>query len=411
MESPKRIGDYILLEKIGKGGQASVWKGMTLDNQVVAIKKMAFGNNPDNKKSYEREVAIQKLVQHENLVKNLACFQEGQYYYLVYEHCPCDLLQFLQKQPNLRFPEPVVKKWIRQLTSVMIKLNSLKIVHRDLKPENILLTAESMDADIRLADFGLAKQGLTTLSFVGTLEYASPEIKNCQDYSFNTDVWSLGVIAYAALLGKLPILDTNRRLKFPPDSNALLSDMAMNFLETCMIFDFRQRPEFQQLILHPFLMEEVQQIEPVMEVEQPVERIGLKPRTIEDLQKYSTKIITLCDDLLSFVSQYSLEFLNFFVAKYFMGKFQEIITYIFETSHIGGFNPVFMEYFFNESEKACNIYNSMEKNYRTQTADDMSTYSMVIEEIISTTHASVPRPYLKILQKIDDSMKSPNIVH
>ena len=70
----------------------------------------------------------------------------------------------------------------------MIKLNSFNIIHRDLKPDNILLTNESLDADIRLADFGLAKQGLTTLSFVGTLEYASPEIKNCQKYSFNTDV-------------------------------------------------------------------------------------------------------------------------------------------------------------------------------------------------------------------------------
>ena len=149
---------------------------------------MAAGSNIDNQKSYEREVAILRLVQHRYLVKNLACFKEGNFYYLVYEYCPCDLLQFLQAQPGSKFPEATVKKWIFQLTSVMIHLNNLKIIHRDLKPENILLTSKSLDADIRLADFGLAKQGLTTLSFVGTLEYASPEIKNCQAYSYNTDV-------------------------------------------------------------------------------------------------------------------------------------------------------------------------------------------------------------------------------
>ena len=409
MDNPKRVGDYILLEKIGKGGQASVWKGVTRDNQFVAIKKMSFGSNSDNQKSYEREVAILKLVQHENLVKSLACFQEGQYYYLVYEHCPCDLLQFLQKQPNMRFPEPVVKKWIRQLTSVMVKLNSLKIIHRDLKPDNILLTSESMEGDIRLADFGLAKQGLTTLSFVGTLEYASPEIKNCQDYSYNTDVWSLGVIAYAALLGKLPVLD-NQRLRFPPNASTLISDVAREFLEACMTFDFRQRPEFQQLMEHPFLREEAKKVEPV-EVMREAERTGMKAKNVEEVQKYAIKMITLCEDVLGFTSQFSMDFLDFFVAKYFMEKLQEIIRYIFDAGNLNGFQPDFMEYFFNESERACNIYNSLEKNYKTQTADDSNTYSMVFEEIMSTRRDSLPPSYVKIFQKICDSMKTPDIIY
>lgn len=395
----RRIGDYILIEKIGKGGQATVWKGTDLKGDFVAIKKMSIGSNIENKKSYEREVAILKLVQHEYLVKNLACFQEGLYYYLVYEYCPCDLLQFLQRQPTNRFPEPVVKKWIKQLTSVMLKLNSLKIIHRDLKPENILLTEESMQADIRLADFGLAKQGLTTLSFVGTLEYASPEIKNCQDYSYNTDVWSLGVIAFAALFGKLPILH-EKVLIFPNDN--VVSHAAREFLQYCLTFDYKIRPNFQQVLDHDFLKDLPVPAEPFIIVEQgPAPKV----RNPENMHKYITKIITMSDDMLShFESANRLEFLIFYIAKHFTEKFQEIINYIFESNHQSDFDIEFMEYFFNQSERACNTFNSLENKYREQTDDEKSVYTMQIDEYIEGGRGQIPNAYLKILGKINKSI-------
>jgi serine/threonine protein kinase len=267
----KRIGNYVLVEKVGKGGQATVWRGYDLSGREVAIKKLSLGSNPENKKSFEREIALLKLVQHEYLVKNLSAFQEGEHYYLVYEFCPCDLLQLLQKQPEKRFPERVVRRWVRQLTQVMVKLNSLRILHRDLKPENILLTGESIEADIRLADFGLIKQGLTTLSFVGTLEYASPEIKNCQNYSYNTDVWSLGIITFAALLGKLPIFH-GTVLSFPPFTDC--SREAVDFLQRCLLFDHRIRPNFNELLSHPFLLPQEPERYPV--IENPVSHNSLQ---------------------------------------------------------------------------------------------------------------------------------------
>lgn len=414
----RRIGDYVLIEKIGKGGQATVWKGLSPEGKEVAIKKMSIGSNIDNQKSYEREVAILKLVQHEYLVKNLACFREGDHCYLVYEYCPCDLLQFLQKQPNRQFPESSVKKWARQLCLVMISLNNLKIIHRDLKPENILLTKESLDGDVRLADFGLAKQGLTTLSFVGTLEYASPEIKNCQEYSYNTDVWSLGVIVFASIAGKLPIFRGNT-LTYPDDIN--ISATARDFLDYCLKFDYKIRPNFQQLILHEFLLEDRPEIEKRIERnnEEPDPQIIIpqnfrpkipKLRNINYIERSLNKM-TLVDDMIMFVTSLGddIEFLVYFVSKHFTEKLQKIITSILDRDNSLDIQPEFMEYFFQQSEKICNIYSNLQNKYGGSTNDDYNAYSYQIDEVINNKRDTAQPTFLAILDKVKHRLTSHSI--
>lgn len=413
----KRIGDFTLIEKIGKGGQATVWKAVDSNQNFVAIKKMSVGGNEDNTKSYEREVAIMKLVQHEYLVKNICSFKEGSYFYLVYQYCPCDLLSLLQKQPGNKFPEQVARRWIKQLAQVMDHLNNFKIIHRDLKPENILMTENNLNADIRLADFGLARQGLTTRSFVGTLEYASPEIKNCQDYSYNTDVWSLGVILFACLFGKLPIMQ-GRKLVYPPNSNEI-SALAKEFVEACLVFDYANRPNFKDLLNHPYLntgSERFRKIEEdkenelkvISEAESEVNENAQKvPKTKDEIENFIFDTFFSSTDVMEFATsiEKNMPFVKYFVAKHFTDKFKYILNHLLNSPNVQDFDQSFFEEFFNKSERVCNVCNQMENNYKQLTSDDYAAYSFQIEELIASLRDSTSGHILVILQEISEKMR------
>lgn len=411
----KRIGDYTLLNKVGKGGQATVWKALSPDGTEVAIKKMPISGGIENSKSYEREVAIRNLVQHEYLIKCLSSFQDNNHYYFVYEFCPTDMLQFLESQPNKRFPEAVVKRWAYQLTEVMTKLNSLNIIHRDLKPENIMLKTQSLESDIRLTDFGLAKQGLSTLSFVGTLEYASPEIKNCQDYSWNTDVWSLGVIVFASLFGKLPILQGNHVL-YPHGIE--ISDIAKDFIENCMVIDYRSRLNFKDLLKHEFISDLKPQESPSQEVyarvsarlddslEPEILHHPPKIRNSQETQDYIMRLFSLSDGVISMLSKNDdMEFLKYYAAKYFSAKFSNILNELMVNEAFLGLQPEFFDEYFVQGEAVCMICTQLELKYGNNSDDEFLAYYLQCNELINSRRDNLPEPFLKVLMKVGEMFK------
>ena len=455
----KKVGDYTLVQRIGKGGQATVWKGRDDKGGFVAIKKMSVGSNEDNTKSYEREVAIMKLVQHPHMIKSLMSFKDGDKFYLVYEFCPTDLLSFLQRQPGSRFSEAISKRWIYQLTDVMAFLNKHRIIHRDLKPDNILLTAEDENAEIRLADFGLARQGLTTRSFVGTLEYASPEIKNCQEYSYNTDVWSLGIIYFAIIFGKLPNF-MNRKLIFPPNP-AEISLETKKFIEYCLVFDQQYRPNFEDLLKNDYFrdIKEERKENPVLvhdkmnQLINQANRISIRPSSIivdkadhpqiiqnpnerteridyekqpeilpnpqksmhfpedrREIEELVLKVFFLSDDVMSFVEGLNerLDFLIFFTAQYFTDQFKFILENLMLSPYSYLFGEEFFEKFFSKSEKITNLCNQLEAKYKDYTNDQYMAASWQIDEIIESKRDTVPEHILKILQEISQKL-SPNV--
>jgi len=412
--SNKRIGEYTLISKIGKGGQATVWKALDPEQKEVAIKKMSVGGSEDNAKSYEREVAIMKLVQHKYLVKSITSFKEDNYYYLVYEYCPCDLLSLLQKQPGNRFPEAVARRWAKQLVELMAHLNRFKIIHRDLKPENILMTEASLDADIRLADFGLARQGLTTRSFVGTLEYASPEIKNCQDYSYNTDVWSLGVILFASLFGKLPVLRQNA-LIYPPN----ISDISINakeFIEVCLVFDYNSRPNFENLLTHPYMNTESERFRKATEDAEIIRELKSEasenkvslPNTKKEIEDFVFETYFNSSDVLTFAEKLGseMEFVKYLVAKHFTDKFKYILDNLLNSPHVRDFDQEFFEQFFSRSEKVINVSLQLESLYKNLTNDDLFAFSFQIEELIASQRENSEGYILIILQEISEKLRA-----
>ncbi|KAF8859414.1 Pkinase-domain-containing protein [Acephala macrosclerotiorum] len=170
---------------------------MDLPEEEDGVRRMPVG--------IEREVAIMKLIQHPNIMKLYDIWENRTEIYLVLEFLENGEL-FDRISSVGRLCEEEAMKYFRQLISALGYCHSFNICHRDLKPENILVSSEG---DVKIADFGMAalQQGpdykLTTSC--GSPHYAAPELVKGNRYRGNqVDIWSMGVILFAMLAGRLP---------------------------------------------------------------------------------------------------------------------------------------------------------------------------------------------------------------
>ncbi|KAF7870375.1 hypothetical protein EAF04_004121 [Stromatinia cepivora] len=179
------------------GSLANLEHSEQLRDEGDGVRRMPVG--------IEREVAIMKLIQHPNIMKIYDIWENRTEIYLVLEYVDNGEL-FAQIANNGRLSEEVAMKYFRQLLSALGYCHSYNICHRDLKPENILVTSTG---DIKIADFGMAAlhQGPDhkLRTSCGSPHYAAPELVGGQKYRGDkVDIWSLGVILYASLCGRLP---------------------------------------------------------------------------------------------------------------------------------------------------------------------------------------------------------------
>ncbi|POS83383.1 hypothetical protein EPUL_004805 [Erysiphe pulchra] len=155
----------------------------------------------------EREVAIMKLIQHPNILKLYDIWENRKEIYLCLEYVDNGEL-FEQIAQNGCLKEEEAMRYFRQILSAVEYCHSFNICHRDLKPENILLTSSGQ---IKIADFGMAAlhqtPGHQLSTSCGSPHYAAPELIRGSKYNGNMiDIWSMGVILFAALAGRLPFV-------------------------------------------------------------------------------------------------------------------------------------------------------------------------------------------------------------
>jgi NIMA (never in mitosis gene a)-related kinase len=116
-----------------------------------------------------------------------------------------DLQSRIKAQKGKAFPESQIIDWFTQICLAIKHIHDKKILHRDLKSQNIFLTKNGL---VKLGDFGIAKCLNYTLekvqTIVGTPYYLSPEIVHNKPYSFESDIWSLGVLLYEMMALKMP---------------------------------------------------------------------------------------------------------------------------------------------------------------------------------------------------------------
>lgn len=208
----KTVGDYKLVQKIGKGSFADVYKAThkknTSEYAVKAIPKDLL-SEPKLLSGLKNEIDIMKDFIHENIVQLHEYFSTEKNFYLVLELCPGgDLSKFIRKRKRLS--EPVAQAFFVQLVNGLSFLHERGYIHRDLKPANCLLSADQKV--LKLADFGFARE-LSTAALAqtrcGTPLYMAPEILEARDYDGKADVWSTGCIFYEMLVGVSPFKGTN----------------------------------------------------------------------------------------------------------------------------------------------------------------------------------------------------------
>ena len=251
----KKIETYIKGEKIGKGGFSTCYKLYNVqDKKIYAAKEII-----KNKSSYDRiknEIDIYEYLKHDNIVNQKEHFIYNDTQYLIFEFCENrDLSHLIDKRKKLK--EIEVQYYITQLIQALIHLHDRNIVHRDLKLGNIFLTGKM---ELKLGDFGLAKK----LSFrdekisemVGTPAYMAPEILENKGYSLEVDIWSLGVIMYYLIIGKLPFNKPNqediKKVSYTFPKKAIISRAAKSLIEQILRKDPKERPSLKQILRHDF---------------------------------------------------------------------------------------------------------------------------------------------------------------
>ena len=159
-----------------------------------------------------QESSYLDLIKHPNIIGLKDYFEDKKSIYLITEYCSGgDLITFLEK--NQKIQEKTAAKIIYKLAEGIKYLNVFGIVHRDLKPENILFSEENDIKSIKIIDLGVCQTltyGQMANDPIGTDGYISPEIYMHKEYSFKTDIWSLGIILYLLITqGLLPFDNEN----------------------------------------------------------------------------------------------------------------------------------------------------------------------------------------------------------
>ncbi|KVI06162.1 Protein kinase, ATP binding site-containing protein [Cynara cardunculus var. scolymus] len=209
--TPRRANTFEKLDKIGQGTYSNVYKARDLiTGKIVALKKVRFDNlEPESVKFMAREILILKKLNHPNIIKleGLVTSRMSCSLYLVFEYMEHDLSGLAAVQ-GVKFTEPQIKCFIKQLLSGLEHCHENGVLHRDIKGSNLLI---DNDGILKIADFGLAslydpqhKQPMT--SRVVTLWYRPPELLlGATYYGVGVDLWSAGCILAELLAGK-PIM-------------------------------------------------------------------------------------------------------------------------------------------------------------------------------------------------------------
>src|SRR5574344_1268845 len=205
----QKINDrYEILKNIGEGGMANVYLAQdAILDRFVAIKVLRGDLANDEKfvRRFQREALSASSLSHPNIVEIYDVGEDDGNYYIVMEYINGkDLKQVLKKRGNLTIHEVV--DIMLQITSAMATAHDSLIIHRDLKPQNILIKE---DGGIKITDFGIAMalnstQLTQTNSVMGSVHYLPPEQANGKSAPVKSDIYSLGILMYELLTGKLP---------------------------------------------------------------------------------------------------------------------------------------------------------------------------------------------------------------
>ncbi len=210
----QKINDrYEIIRSIGEGGMANVYlaKDIILDRNV-AIKILRGDLAGDEKfvRRFQREALSASSLSHPNIVEMYDVGEDNGTYYIVMEYVEgMTLKQLIKKKGALSLSEAI--DIMLQITDGIKEAHDSYIIHRDLKPQNILIQE---NGEIKITDFGIAMalnstQLTQTNSVMGSVHYLPPEQASGKGATIKSDIYSMGILFYELLTGKLPFKGEN----------------------------------------------------------------------------------------------------------------------------------------------------------------------------------------------------------
>ena len=210
----KRLdGRYEIIEIIGVGGMAVVYKAFdNIDNRIVAVKilKDEYISNEEFRRRFKNESKAIAVLSHPNIVKVYDVSYGDLLQYIVMEYVDgITLKEYIEQQGIVDTREAIY--FVTQILRALQHAHDKGIVHRDIKPQNIMLVS---DGTIKVTDFGIARFSRSETrtmngEAIGSVHYISPEQVKGSVTDAKTDIYSVGVVLYELLTGKLPFESEN----------------------------------------------------------------------------------------------------------------------------------------------------------------------------------------------------------
>ena len=204
---------YKIIKSIGEGGMANVYLAFdTILEREVAVKILRGDLAEDEKfvRRFQREANSASSLKHPNIVEVYDVGEDDGKYFIVMEYINGKTLKSLIKKRGVLTLEEVIDIML-QLTSAVSCAHDSYIIHRDIKPQNVMILE---DGRVKITDFGIAmalnNNELTqTNSVMGSVHYLPPEQANGSRSTIKSDIYSLGILMFELLTGKLPFKGEN----------------------------------------------------------------------------------------------------------------------------------------------------------------------------------------------------------
>ena len=267
---------YQMVGKIGQGGFSEVYHCIAFkESKSYAIKKTDLSKlDQENVSQLMNEIELIKRLQNTNKVIQLfdfECQRQKHLLYMVTELGSTDLNVFFKKelQKHKCVKEPIRSYYWQKMLEALYAVHKEGVIHSDIKPSNFIVVG----CEVKLIDFNIStsmiseRTSITAVTDCGTLHYMAPEtlMRDNDKIKINqkADVWSMGVILYLLVYGRLPFQHIKNQYKmlhaicdplkkdmhFEPLDDRYLLDC----LHKCLTHETKDRPTVEQLLLHPYL--------------------------------------------------------------------------------------------------------------------------------------------------------------